>query len=337
MKRTVIAILGGLLSSSSCLSAEGYSFDIYLAERGGCEAQRQILDKRLREIRFDYVSPGNANHGKAIDLFGQTAAEWTEGDIQAVLAAFRRCEEQIFRRGLDRPIAQDRQAMIKEYEALLARGTRRIEETLREIIATDRSRTERNGGLSEGDGRSRGEDVAADRWNRDATKRSNVEQESGRLRGLGERAGETDPERVRRAEIQSELLEEARRVARDRERDRMRAEMPPGRRTTPPAPDGQPRPRTAEAFAPRPIVDRANCVVTREGFDQVQRGMMLDRVEAVIGCRGNLTATTNSADLGKIEVQVWEDRRANGTITVQFLNGLVYTKSQVGLTDRGLN
>lgn len=333
MKRIEIAILCNLLLLSPSLSTEEYSFDTYLADRGGCSAHRQILDKRLKELRSDLVLSGKADQGQGIDLFGRRAADWTERDIQSVLAAFRRCEEQIFRRSLDRQDQQNRKATLKDYEVLIARGASRIEENLREIISADRGKTVRSSAEASGEPRGGRGDAPSDRWNRGGAQASGAEAEQNlaRPRGLSD---QSDPERTRRAEIQADRLEEARRVARDRENERLRAEMPPpGRQTGAAAAEGTGPARAAEAFAfaPRPVVDRINCVVTREAFDQVQRGMPLTRVEAVIGCRGTLTTTTISADLGKIEVHLWDDKKTNGTITVQFLNDLVYSKSQVGL------
>lgn len=336
MGRVGFAILCNLLLISPCLAAEDYSFDTYLADRGGCSAHRQIMDKRLKELRSDIMAPGKVGQGRGIDLFGRPAADWTERDIQSVLAAFRRCEEQIFRTSLERRDQQSRKAMIRDYEVLIARGAARIEETLREIIAADRTSTVRTGAEMSGEPGSGRGNALADRWNRGGAQPlvAETEQDPARLRSLADRTAQSDLERARRAEIQASRLEEARRAAREREHDRMRAEMPPAARqpsAATPERTGQAGAAEAFAFAPRPVVDRINCVVTREAFDQLQRGMPLSRVEAVIGCRGTLSTTTISADLGKIEVHLWDDRKANGTITVQFLNDLVYSKSQVGL------
>ena len=336
MKRAGLLILCSLLLISPCLSAEEYSFDRYLSDRGGCSAHRQILDKRLKEVRSDVMAAAKAGDAQGIDLFGRRAADWSERDVQTVLAAFRRCEERIVRTSLDGRDQQSRNTTIRDYEVVIAREAARIEETLREIIAADRGNSVRPGAETSGERRAGRGDAPPDRWNRGGAQppAAETEQDSARLRGLADRADQSDLERTRRAEIQAGRLEEARRVARDREHDRMRAEMSPARRQSGAESaerTGEPGAAGSFAYAPRPVVDRINCVVTREAFDQVQRGMPLTRVEAVIGCRGTLTTTTNSADLGKIEVHLWDDRKTSGTITVHFLNDLVYSKSQVGL------
>lgn len=336
MGRAGLSILCTLLLILPCLAAEEYSFDRYLADRGGCSAHRQILDKRLKELHSDIAGPGKGDGAHGIDLFGRRAADWTDNDVQTVLAAFRRCEDAILRASLDGRDQRNRTVTIRNYEVVIAREAARIEETLREIIAADRGNTVRSGAEASGDRRTGRGNAPADRWNRSGAQfpAAETEQEAARLRSPADRADKSDLERARRAEIQARRLEEARREARDREHDRLRAEMPPVRQqsaATTPERTGEASAAGTFAFAPRPVVDRINCVVTREAFDQLQRGMPLTRVEAVIGCRGTLTTTTNSADLGKIEVHLWDDRKTNGTITVQFLNDLVYSKSQVGL------
>jgi hypothetical protein len=329
MRRTVLALLATVLSVPSCLGAEGYSFETYLSERGGCNGQRQILDKRLKEIRFDFVDPGKADTGRGIELFGQAAAEWTEQDIQGVIATFRRCEEHLFRVNLD-PTGQpqNRKAMVKDYEVLIARGAARIEESLREIILVDRRNAARATGSGAGSLAAGVEKVSADRFNRDMVLRMKPEVDPAAPLGT---APPADAEGLRQAEARLTMLQDARRVAKDRERDTQRSETPRAdQRIAPRASDIE---RTGEvlSYVPRAVANSQNCALTRDGFDQIQRGMPLERVEAVIGCRGTHTATSTAADLGKIEVQHWEDRRTSGSITVQFLNSLVYAKSQVGV------
>lgn len=153
MKRAGLLILCSLLLISPCLSAEEYSFDRYLSDRGGCSAHRQILDKRLKEVRSDVVAAAKAGDAQGIDLFGRRAADWSERDVQTVLAAFRRCEERIVRTRLDGRDQQSRNATIRDYEVVIAREAARIEETLREIIAADRGNSVRPGAETSGERR----------------------------------------------------------------------------------------------------------------------------------------------------------------------------------------
>ncbi|MBX9932618.1 MAG: hypothetical protein K2Y56_13935 [Methylobacterium sp.] len=282
----------------------------------------------MKEIRFDFVDPGKANTGRGIELFGQPAAEWTEQDIQVAIAAFRRCEEQLFRANLD-PTGQpqNRRAVMKDYEVLITRGAARIEESLREIILVDRRKS--SGSTASASSQSGPETASAERRSRDPGQRPNPDEAFN----LGLAASPEGPDlRIsREAEVKLALLQDARRIATDRERENLRAGMPPSERRIAQGASVSDRSGEVAAYVPRPIVSSFNCALTRDGFEQIQRGMLLERVEAVIGCRGSLTATSTAADLGKIEVHLWDDRRTSGTITVQFLNNVVFTKSQVGL------
>ncbi|KQP54902.1 hypothetical protein [Methylobacterium sp. Leaf108] len=334
MKQVMLATLGCLLSALSCFGADGYSFSTYLSDRGGCNAQRQILDGRLKELRLDVASSQKAGRSASVDLFGKPAADWSEADIREVLAAYGYCEEQLFLRNVEGTThRKNRESMRRDYEVLIARGAARIEESLREIIAAGRSEATKTGAQATGQRRPNRDGPPGDRWNRDGVRPSAAAEGEPGERLPDPTTDLSEAERTRQSEIRAGLLQDARRTALERERDRLRAQIPPSDRPVPAGPIASAPEKTADAFAfaPRPIVDRTQCAVTREGFDQVQRGMPLERVEAVIGCRGTLTTTTMSADLGKVEVMLWDDRRSSGAITVQFLNNVVFAKSQVGL------
>lgn len=338
MRQILPSILAIGLGAAPALSTEGYSFKTYLSDRGGCDAHRKILDKRLREIRYDYVHPGRSNRGQGIELFGQPASAWTEGDIRVVLDSYRDCEDRLFQSAAETVTNQPtRDTRAKTHEIALSRALARIEESLREIMSADRSNTiKADAGASGRPGKGEGE-AASDRWSREWSQRG----PGGRLPGATLGRSEADEamaaESAARAGEAVRQLDDARRAAAEVEHRRMRDEAA---RAEPRVGDAR-RPiaerlgrgKDAEAFAiaPKPVADRLNCTVTRDGFDQVQRGMSLDRVEALIGCRGTLSTTTTSPDLGRIEVQVWDDRRSFSTVTVQFMNSVVFSKSQVGL------
>lgn len=252
------------------------------------------------------------------------------------------CERKDALYGLDPSNKIDRE-VIEGVNARLPKESKEIEEDLRWIIRYTQERAKRD--AAKVAAQQRLEEMRANREREVALARERAEQEASQRQ---QRDAHAQAERDRaaaaslreRVEEETRRLEEAKRVAIDAEAERQAAEDALAKVRNARIAEEQraqaERSRmsqAAEAFdiESKPVASRDECSIKFENFAQVRPGISLQKVEALLGCKGTLTSSSSIPGLGNSELYTWINKENSHAVSMQFHNKRLHAKSQIGL------